>query len=58
MRNMTKEKDTGTAAKVEFHMAMAHLVTLLQKAKATRQQFEEAKKALSKPISPNEKKDG
>jgi hypothetical protein len=55
---MTKEKDTGTAAKVEFNMALAHLVTLLQEAKATRQQFEEAKKALSKPINPNEKKDG
>jgi len=55
---MTEKKDDGTAAKVEFNMALAHLVTLLQEAKATRQQFEEAKKALSNPINPNEKKDG
>ena len=43
---MTEQPEKGRAAKVEFQMALAHLVTELQKIGVTKQDMIKAKESL------------
>jgi flagellar basal body P-ring protein FlgI len=52
---MTEQPDKGRAAKVEFQMALAHLVTELQKIGVTKQDMIKAKESLKEK---SEREDG